>query len=78
MRAKYWAARPRRNALHVWLQLPVLLSIVGGIVAHLALRRGDPAKARRCLYLGLALAAALIAVNVVLASQFCIRGTLYC
>ena len=54
------------------------MSIVGGIVAHLALRRGDPAKARRCLYLGLALAAALIAVNVVLASQFCIRGTLYC
>ena len=78
MRAIYWADSARRNPMHAWLHLPVFLSIVGGTVAYLVLRGGDPAWAKKCLYLGIALAAALAAMNVALAELFCIGGSLQC
>ena len=38
-----------------WYLLPILLGIIGGLVAFFVLRRDDPDKARNCLYIGVAL-----------------------
>ena len=38
-----------------WYLLPILLGIIGGLVAFFVLRRDDPDKAKNCLYIGVAL-----------------------
>lgn len=53
-----------------WFLLPIFLSVIGGIIAYFALRRDDPAKAKNCLYLGIALTVVSIAMNAVFATQF--------
>ena len=52
-----------------WFLLPIFLSIFGGLIAYFALRRDDPAKAKNCLYLGIALTAVSIAMNIALAAH---------
>ncbi len=42
--------RPRSNA---WFILPILLGIIGGIVAFIIIRRDDPKKAMNCLIVGI-------------------------
>lgn len=44
-----------------WYALPVLLSIVGGLIAYFALRADDASKAKNCLYVGFA----MVAIDVV-------------
>lgn len=39
----------------VWYALPVLLSIIGGIIAFFILRHDDETKAKNCLWLGISL-----------------------
>lgn len=65
-----WRPSPRRERSNWWFLLPIFLSIIGGIVAYFALRADDPAKAKNCLYLGIALTVVSIAMNMVLAAQF--------
>ena len=55
-------SRPRSNW---WFLLPIFLGIIGGIIAYFVLRRDDPRKARNCIYLGLALMAVGIVLNLV-------------
>ena len=38
-----------------WFLLPIFFSLIGGLIAYFILRQDDPAKARNCLYLGMAL-----------------------
>lgn len=45
-----------------WFLLPIILQVVGGIIAYFVIRCDDPAKARNCLYLGIALTVVQIAV----------------
>jgi signal peptidase len=36
----------------LWYYLPLLFSIIGGIIAYVAIRKDDPKKARNCLIIG--------------------------
>lgn len=47
-----------------WFMLPIVMQFIGGIIAYYALRQDDPAKARNCLLLGIALSAVWFAVFV--------------
>ena len=38
-----------------WYALPVILSIIGGIIAFFILRHDDETKAKNCLWLGISL-----------------------
>ena len=46
--------------------MPILFGIIGGIIGYYALRRDDPQKAKKCLYLGLILTAINIIANIAL------------
>ena len=49
--------------------LPVILQMIGGIIAYYALRQDDPAKAKNCLLLGCVLTAiglAVLAIPIIL------------
>ena len=48
---------PERQRSNWWYLLPIFLGIIGGINAYFALRNDDREKAKKCLYLGLILAA---------------------
>lgn len=54
---------PARRRSRWWYLAPILLSVVGGVVAYLALRGDDPRMARRCLVLGGAITAACVALQ---------------
>lgn len=58
--------KSRSNA---WYLLPVFVGLIGGVVAYLVLRRDDPSKAKKCLYLGIILAIVGIIINVMVVTQ---------
>ncbi len=41
----------------LWFLLPILFSVIGGIIAYFVIKEDDPKKAKNCLYLGIVLAA---------------------
>ena len=53
--------KPRSNW---WFLLPILMGLIGGIIAYFVLRGDDPNKAKNCLYLGLILFGIGIAINL--------------
>ena len=53
----------RRTRSPAWYILPILLGIVGGIVAYFALRHDDPGKGKTCLYVGIGLTAVSVALG---------------
>ena len=53
--------KPRSNW---WYIIPILFSLIGGIIVYFAIRRDDPKKAKNCLYLGLILTGIGIVVNL--------------
>lgn len=61
---------PEKRRSNLWFLLPILLGLIGGIIAYFVLRNDDPKKAKNCLYLSFVLAAIGIVLNIVLASQF--------
>ena len=38
-----------------WYLLPILLGIIGGVIAYFVIKEDDVKKAKNCLYLGIAL-----------------------
>jgi capsular polysaccharide biosynthesis protein len=58
--------KPRRNT---WYLLPILLGLVGGIIAYVVLRHDDPIKAKNCLYIGIGMAVLGILINILMLSQ---------
>ena len=58
-----------RSRSNWWFLLPIFLSVVGGVIAYFSLRADDPAKAKNCLYLGIALTVVSIAMNLVFAAH---------
>ncbi len=46
---------PINSRSNWWFLLPILMAIVGGVIAYFVLRHDDPKKARNCLYLGIVL-----------------------
>ena len=47
-----------------WLLLPILLGLIGGIIAFFVLKRDDPKKAKNCLYIGIVLFVIGLVINV--------------
>ena len=52
-----------------WYILPILLGWIGGIIAYFILRRDDPNKAKKCLYLGIILGILGFILNVIIITQ---------
>jgi len=46
-----------RERSSLWFLLPIVLNLVGGVIAYFVIKEDDPKKAKNCLYLGLILAA---------------------
>jgi len=38
-----------------WYLLPIILGIIGGVIAWFVIRKDDPVKAKNCLWLGVIL-----------------------
>lgn len=49
-----------------WFLLPILLSVIGGLIAYFVLRNDDPRLAKNCLYLGAALTVFGIGINYIM------------
>ncbi len=47
-----------------WFLLPILLGLIGGIIAFFVLKRDDPRKAKNCLYIGIVLFVIGIVINL--------------
>jgi len=48
---------PEKSRSNWWYLLPIFLGIIGGIIAYFAIRKDDPPKAKKCIYLSLILLA---------------------
>ena len=44
---------PEKTRSNAWFLLPILVGMIGGIIAFFILRKDDPRKARNCLYVGI-------------------------
>lgn len=62
-------AYPEKTRSNAWFLLPILLGLIGGIIAFFILRQDDPRKARNCLYLGLVFMMIGIIFNIVIATS---------
>ncbi|HEY7367663.1 MAG TPA: hypothetical protein VH562_04300 [Nitrosopumilaceae archaeon] len=47
-----------------WFLVPILLGLIGGIIAFFVLKRDDPKKAKNCLYLGIGLFIIGVIINL--------------
>jgi uncharacterized membrane protein len=47
-----------------WFLVPILLGLIGGIIAFFVLKSDDPKKAKNCLYLGIGLFIIGIIINL--------------
>lgn len=56
----------RSNA---WYVLPIVVGLIGGIIAYLILRHDDPIKAKKCLIIGIILAIVGIVINILIVTQ---------
>ena len=53
----------------MWYLLPIFVGLIGGIIAYWILRRDDPKKAKKCLYLGIGLTIVGIIINILIVTQ---------
>ena len=60
---------PEKTRSNFWFLLPIILGLIGGIIAYFVLRQDDPKKAKNCLYLGIILAIIGRALNVLVLTQ---------
>ena len=51
-----------------WYLVPIFFGLIGGIIAYFAIRRDDPQKAKRCLWVGIILTVINVIVNISLVS----------
>ena len=58
-----------KSRSNTWYLLPVFVGLIGGIIAYFILRRDDPKKAKKCLYLGIVLAIVGIVINILIVTQ---------
>ena len=58
-----------KSRSNTWYLLPILVGLIGGVVAYLVLRRDDPKKAKKCLYVGIILAIVGIIINILIVTQ---------
>ena len=49
-----------------WYLLPILVGMIGGIIAYLVIRKDDPHKAKNCIYIGIVMMVIGIILNILL------------
>ena len=59
---------PEKIRSRWWYLVPIFFGLIGGIIAYFAIRRDDPEKAKKCLWVGIILTAINIIVNISLVS----------
>ena len=59
---------PEKIRSRWWYLVPIFFGLIGGIIAYFAIRRDDPQKAKKCLWVGIILTAINIMVNISLVS----------
>ena len=59
---------PEKIRSRAWSLVPIFFGLIGGIIAYFAIRRDDPQKAKKCLWVGIILTAINIIVNISLVS----------
>ena len=59
---------PERIRSRWWYLLPIFVGLIGGIISYFAIRRDDPQKAKKCLWVGIILTAINIIVQISLFS----------
>ena len=59
---------PEKIRSRLWYLVPIFFGLIGGIIAYFAIRRDDPEKAKKCLWVGIILTAINIIVNISLVS----------
>mgnify|MGYP006212817707 FL=1 len=59
---------PENIRSRAWYLVPIFFGLIGGIIAYFAIRRDDPQKAKKCLYLGIILTAINVILNISLFS----------
>ena len=60
---------PEKIRSRWWYLVPIFFGLIGGIIAYFAIRRDDPQKAKKCLWVGIILTAINVIVNISLASS---------
>jgi uncharacterized membrane protein len=60
---------PEKIRSRWWYLVPIFFGLIGGIIAYFAIRRDDPQKAKKCLWVGIILTVINIIVNISLASS---------
>ena len=61
--------QPEKTRSNWWFLLPIFVGLIGGLIAYFVLRKDDPQKAKKCLYLGIILAVIGIMLDVIFAGQ---------
>ena len=59
---------PEKIRSRWWYLVPIFFGLIGGIIAYFAIRRDDPQKAKKCLWVGIILTAINIIINISLVS----------
>ena len=59
---------PEKIRSRAWYLVPIFFGLIGGIIAYFAIRRDDPQKARKCLWVGIILTAINVIINISLVS----------
>ena len=44
---------PEKIRSRAWYLVPIFFGLIGGIIAYFAIRRDDPQKAKKCLWIGI-------------------------
>mgnify|MGYP001392936414 FL=1 len=57
---------PQKSRSNVWYLLPILVGMIGGIIAYLVIRKDDPHKAKNCIYIGIVMMVIGIIFNIML------------
>jgi uncharacterized membrane protein len=52
-----------------WYLVPIFFGLIGAIIAYFAIRRDDPQKAKKCLWVGIILTVINVIVNISLFSS---------
>ena len=59
---------PEKIRSRLWYLVPIFFGLIGGIIAYFAIRRDDPQKARKCIWVGISLTAINVIINISLVS----------
>ena len=52
-----------------WYLVPIFFGLIGGIIAYFAIRKDDPQKAKKCLWVGIILTMINVIMSISLASS---------